>query len=276
MGAILITKADGTTEPFDESKLRESLTRAGATGKLIDQIVAEVADTLVDRTTTKKIYQHAFRLLRKKERTAASKYSMRRALLALGPTGYPFEEFLSEMYKALGYTTLTQIVLKGECVSHELDLLASNGTDCFVAEAKFHNGPGVKTDLKVALYMWARFMDLKDKEVPYEGFCPVKNVSIITNTKFTHNAMKYAECAGLNLISWGYPKKGNLQDLIEETQVQPITCLTTLNANEKKILLQNNTILCRTLIQNSDRLDTLHISKQKKQAVLEEITALCG
>jgi len=276
MNTILITKADGTQEPFNVNKLVGSLTRAGASEEVTKKIIEDVSKILVPEMATKKIYQHAFSLLRKKEKTAASRYSMRRAVLALGPTGFPFEDFISEMYRAKGYMTKTRVVLRGKCVSHELDLVASNGEDCFVAEAKFHNGPGVKTDLKVALYMWSRFQDLKGQEVPHKGYCPVSNVLLITNTKFTHNAQNYAKCVGLDMISWNYPVKGNLQDLIDEAQVQPITCLTTLSTAQKRKLLQNNTILCRTLIKNKHKLDILKISDAKKLAVLDEIALLCG
>ena len=39
---MIITKADGTQEPFDSSKLIQSLTRAGAHPDVIQKVLAEI------------------------------------------------------------------------------------------------------------------------------------------------------------------------------------------------------------------------------------------
>jgi hypothetical protein len=140
------------------------------------------------------------------------------------------------------------------------------------AEIKFHNNQGIKTDLKVALYVYARFDDLiKSGEVD-EGI-------LITNTKFTSNAVSYGECVGLKMISWDHPrgdrKKDNLYSLIGETGLHPITCLTTISKADKKKLMENNIVLCRSIRKNTSLLETHGISSDNIPKILDEINTLC-
>ena len=41
----------------------------------------------------------------------------------------------------------------GHCVEHEVDVMAWNENKLIIAEAKFHNAIGLKSDLKVALML---------------------------------------------------------------------------------------------------------------------------
>jgi hypothetical protein len=93
-------------------------------------------------------------------------------------------------------------------------------------EAKFHNEPGGKTDIKDALYVYARYEDLKHAP---EASSRVDEGWLVTNTQFTRNAIRYAQCAGLRLLGWDYPRTRGLMTLIEEAKVHPLTCLTTLS-----------------------------------------------
>ena len=93
MAHILVTKADGTTEYFKIEKLRRSLRRAGATPDEVNSIVAQITLLMRDKMQTQEIYREAFTLLRQQQAPAAARYSLRRALFSLGPTGFPFELF---------------------------------------------------------------------------------------------------------------------------------------------------------------------------------------
>lgn len=272
---ILIKKFDGTEEPFDESKLRFSLARAGAGQQTINEIVSMVTSKLKPGVTTGWIYKEAFALLKKTAKetpVVAAKYSMKRAVMALGPSGFPFEKFLAEIYKRKGYKTQTGIMLAGQCVEHEIDMYAENDVHTIIAEAKYHNAPGLASDLKVALYVKARMEDLQ-KTVGANG----TNMEgwLITNTQFTSNVIKYAKCAGLNLLSWSYPEKGNLMDLIEETKLHPITCLTSLNKQEKQQMVESGVVLCKSLQEKVDQMKALGFSEEKIQQILDESSLVC-
>lgn len=273
--SIEITKADGTVEAFQEKKLRQSLKRAGATKAEIESIVRDITDTLTDGMTTQAIYRHAFTLLRQQETPLAARYSMRRALFNLGPTGFPFEDFLARLFQAEGYTTLTRLTVQGKCAEHELDVAAYTPEDSFVVEAKFHSRPGVKSDLQVALYTHARLLDLREQRVCTEDICGIKDLLLVTNTKFTRAAERYAECAGISLLSWTYPHKSNLQDRIEAAGIYPITVLTSFSQSDKRTLLENNIILCRDVLGQTDRIHSFGISGRKIDAAIIEARQLC-
>ena len=274
--AITITKADGSVEFFKIEKLRRSLRRAGASADEINDIVGEVSKTLYDGVQTQEIYRHAFALLRDSRPPAAARYSLRRALFNLGPTGFPFEKFLARLFQIDGYSTKTGITINGKCAPHEIDLAAYKESHSFVGEAKFHSRPGVKSDLQVAMYSYARLLDLKDSKVCADDVCGIREFWLITNTKFTSTAQHYGNCVGLKMLSWDFPKNNNLHDRIQRAGVYPVTVLQNLNSAQAETLIARDIILCRDIIEHESILRHLHLPKRKHEALLQEVRSLCG
>lgn len=273
---ILITKADGNKVPFDIDILRASLRRVGASEDITETIVNNIQKTLKDGMHTSEIYRHAFSLLRKTEHPLAARYSMKRAILSLGPSGFPFENFVAEIFRAKGYTATVGIMIQGKCTKHEVDIFLKKDSIRIGAELKFHNRQGTKSALKDALYVSARFLDIKQSQKDKHGEDIINEGWFITNTKFTKNAIHYGMCSGLKMISWGYPQHGNLRDLIEETHVQPVTCLSTLSQKDKVKLMDNKIVLCRSVHKNENVLRSLGMNSSKIKSVIEESNTLCG
>jgi hypothetical protein len=273
---IQVKKADGTLEGFKVEKLKRSLRRSGASQKEITEIIAQVDKHLHDGITTQEIYTLAFKLLREIEVPTAARYSLRRALFGLGPTGFPFEDFLARLFEHEGYKTGTRSILKGKCVNHEIDVTAYKEDHSFVAEAKFHARPGIKSDLQVAMYSYARFMDLREQKICNKDVCGINELWVITNTKFTSTAEKYSECVGLNLLSWDYPRNNNLHDRIQRTHLYPVTVLQTISAAQKQTLIKRNVIICSDILDKPQILRHLHLSTSKSEAVLSEARQLCS
>jgi len=270
----VIIKANGEREVFDKSKLEYSLAKSGASKKTIDLIVDHIAVELRDGMSTSQIYTHAFFLLNKMEKPVAARYSLRHALMALGPTGFPFEDFVGEIFKSKGYTVQTGVLVEGHCVVHEVDVVAYNEHKLIMSEVKFHNELGLRSDLKVALYVKARFDDLKEKEFNYGKKRTLDEGWLITNTKFTNTAIEYGMCNGIHMIGWNFPKKGNLQDMIEDAGVHPITCLSTLNSGTIKMLLERGIVLCKALNDQTEVLRELGLSSEEIDEVRAEIKFL--
>ena len=274
-----ITKASGEREEFSAEKLRTSLKSVGASSALIDEIIAHVESELGDDVKTSDIYHHAFTLLRRHRSPAAARYSLRQAIMQFGPSGFPFERFVGEILKAQGYTVKVGGILPGYCVNHEVDILAEKGDKHIFVECKFHNNNGIKSDVKVALYVKARFDDItKAHEMRAEGEGRHPRIHegwLVTNTKLTSQAIEYSKCAGLTLIGWNYPKNGNLQDLILSTGIHPITCLSTLENNAKNHLLGNGVVLCRDIENNKQILREHGMTDSEIEKVLDEARELC-
>ena len=277
---VWVIKSTGERERFSLNKLRRSLTRSGADDETIERIVEHIIPELHDGMKTSQIYKHAYSILKKNKSPAAIRYSLRKAVLELGPSGFPFEKYVAEVLRGKGYTAQTGVILPGYCVDHEVDVLMEKDDRHIFAECKFHNQQGIKTDVKVALYVHARFMDLvkahDEAHKRHEG--EVKKVHegwLITNTKLTSDAIQYANCAGLNVIGWDYPEKGNLQDLILETGVHPLTFLSTLSQVEKNSLLEQGIVMCRELKSSPVALKSIGFSDDKIKEVVSEVDQVC-
>jgi hypothetical protein len=194
----------------------------------------------------------------------------------MGPSGFPFERILGELFRSQGYQVEVGRMIKGKCVEHEVDLIARSETKLILGEAKFHNNQSFKTDVKVALYIHARFLDLQAAD--FDGLCPKNGACeswLITNTKFTDAAIKYGECVGITMIGWGYPEKGNVQDLIEQSGLHPLSSLTTLSKGEKEALYARDIVLCRNITDDPSILSSVGISAKKIDDVLTEANRLC-
>jgi hypothetical protein len=273
--SINVRKADGTLEAFRMEKLTDSLRRSGATDGEVVNITRDIEKTLVDGMTTEAIYKKAFTLLRSGEHLTAARYSLRRAMTGLGPTGFPFEDYLARLFTYQGYSVDARVELQGKCISHEIDMLAFKEGVCLIGEAKFHAQVGVKSDVQVALYSHARFLDIAS--VPMQGKLANTKLEsyLITNTKFTSMAIQYAECVGTHLLSWDYPKVGNLQELIQTSGLYPVTVLQTLSLAEKRSLLSQGTVLCKDILDNDSVLSSIGVSRTKISRVLDEGSRLC-
>ena len=272
-----IKKSSGILEPFNREKLVDSLQKAGASMFVADDVAKEIEKKLKQGMPTRMIYSQAFKLLRKKESRPAIRYSLRRSIADLGPTGFPFENFVGEIFKAKGFAVANDVIVNGKCIEHEIDVVAYDDDQLVMTEVKFHNQLMLKSDVKVALYIKARFDDLKGIEFMIGGKKRLMTQGLlITNTKFTENAIKFGSCSGVNMIGWNYPAKGNLHDLIEETGLHPLTCLATLSLTEKKALFEKGFVTCKSLKEKSDIFKEIQIPENRINKILEEIDEVCG
>lgn len=272
---LLIKKEDGTNEVFNENKLRRSLERAGASKSNIEIVVSRILKDVKPYMTTGEIYREAFHILSQLGGAEAAKYSLRRAIMQLGPSGFPFERFMAKVLEEKGYKTRVGVQVKGKCGEYEIDIIAKKEKKIILVEAKFHNTGGVKSDMKVVLYVHARYNDLE--AVRLKGL-DAENLEhefwLITNTKFTRNSINYGKCAGVTMIGWSYPEKGNIQDMIEESGLQPITCLTTLLNSEKESILNKSIVLCKDLLDNPQILSDAGLDKERQVKAIQELKSL--
>jgi len=271
-----ILKYSGEKVKFSADKLRASLRRSGVDEKGIQEIIDTVRDELYQGISTKEIYNRAFGLLKNKKSIFASKYKLKKAIYELGPTGFPFERFIAALLKYSGYETSVGVILQGKCVSHEVDVLAKKNGQKVVVECKFHGDQGNKCNVRVPLYIHSRYQDIlanyseeKDTVAPNEGW-------VVTNTRFTKDAIAFGRCAGLQLLSWDYPKKNSLKQRIDRLGLYPITVSTLLTNREKQFLLSRDVVLCRELIHDKFYLDHLGISEVRKEKIMSEVSMLCN
>ncbi|MGF1587327.1 MAG: restriction endonuclease [Bacteroidales bacterium] len=273
----IVKKASGEKEPFSQEKLENSLKRVGADDEATGLITDKIQNWLYDGVSTKKIYKQAFRLLKKHRSGLAARYQLRKGIMELGPTGYPFEHFVAQLISHMGYEIKVGQILQGYCVKHEVDVVALNDSEQIFVECKFYNSQGKHANVQVPLYIRSRVEDIikfaetlpETNHLTFRGW-------IVTNTRFTTDATDYGKCAGLNLISWDYPKGNSLKDMIEKDGFFPVTTLTTINRQQKQILMDEGTVLVRQICKNPEIADKLEINPEKRKKIIEEVKSLCN
>ncbi len=275
---IEIIKSSGEKVKFSLEKLRNSLKHSGANHNLVEKIVDCVRDELYEGITTHEIYNRAFALLKKEKNSVfASKYKLKKAIYELGPTGFPFERFVSAILEYSGYATKVGVTINGICVTHEIDVIAEKNGCTTIVECKFHGEEGRNCNVKIPLYIHSRYNDVKAHWVSQKSKTKTLDLGwVVTNTRFTTHAIRYGKCAGLYLLSWDYPKKNGLKDRIDRLGLYPVTVSTLLSNREKNFLLSRDIVLCRQLWKDKFYLDHLGVSNLRKEKILEEIKNLCN
>lgn len=274
--SVLIKKYSGEYQAFDVNKLINSLRRSRADEDIVQDIARKVQEQIEEGMTTKKIYQLAFKMLKGKSRVSASKYKLKKALMELGPTGYPFEKLVGKLLEHEGFATKVGVIVQGNCVQHEIDVIAQKDHTHFMIECKYHSDQGRFCNVKIPLYIHSRFFDVEKQWEQQKGHeAKLHKGGVYTNTRFTTDAVKYGECVGLLLASWDYPRKNGLKDRIDKSGLHPLTALTTLTKAEKTKLLDKGIVLCKELPENPELLEQIGIDKKRHKKILEDSEVLC-
>ena len=152
--------------------------------------------------------------------------------------------------------------------------IAFNDKERILIECKFHNNQEYRSDVKTALYVKARLDDINQYYKEHDPSNIFTKCLIITNTKFTLNAIDYGECVGMEMVAWGYPNDENLENLIAKYHLHPISCLHSLSDKDLSTLLNSGIILCEDLHLNKDKLKDIGIAKKKLDLFMNECASL--
>jgi hypothetical protein len=272
-----VTKANGEVMPFEEDRLIRSLQRSGASAAISRAILDEIRSEMYERIPTREIYRMAFSRLQDRSRHLASRYKLKRAIMELGPSGFPFERFVARLLEHKGYRLRMGALITGRCVTHEIDVVAEKDGEVNMIECKYHNRPGMICDVKVPLYIWARFKDVeRDPGKGPEDQVRFHRAWVATNTRFSDDAIRYAACSDMRLIGWDQPAGKGLKEMVDDAQLYPITCLLTLPAKEKQRLLEQGIVLCKELAADHTWLERSGMSPAKRRIVHNEVHTLCA
>lgn len=273
---IKVVKSNGEEVLYSREKLQNTISLAGADDLNSEQIADYVEQNLYDGISTSRIYQLAYSFLRKKRsHRAAGRYRLKKAIFDLGPSGYPFEIFIGKLFESFGFSVKVGQIMQGKCVQHEVDVVASRDKTLTIVETKFRGDFRGKTNVQVPLYIHSRFNDIKAKLIENEKYRDFTiNGYVVTNARFTMDAINYAECVGLGLMSWDYPSKASLKYYIDRSGLHPLTSLHTLRKTDKKMLLDNGIVLCRELESHQDLMLQNGLNKQRVNRVLSEASML--
>ncbi|WP_313598958.1 restriction endonuclease [Epilithonimonas vandammei] len=265
----------GETVEFEISKLENSLRNSGAGEQSLKRVLETILPKCFDGITTGELYRMAFEELKKISNSVAARYSLKKALLELGPAGFYFEQWIARVFQNIGYKTETGQLIKGHAVTHEADVIAKKDDKTYWVECKFRNAEDTKISVTTPMYVLSRIKDISD--IQYNLFGTKTEFTagwLITNTYFTKDSIAFSEYYGLRLLSWDYPKDKNIKSLVDQNALYPITCLTTLDGKQKQKLLEEKCVLAKELFNNQNLLNILELNEEKKSEVLKEAREL--
>lgn len=249
---MYIIKTTGQREKFNPKKIRRTCLRAGASKALASRIAKQVEKKVKPGMTSREVLRITLNLLHKEKPFIAARYDLKGAIFRLGPAGFAFEHLVGEILSRYGYKVQIGKIIRGKCVSHEIDVVGERKNKRFMIECKYHNIPGIYTGLRESLYTYARFLDLEDghkKELCQKFDRPW----LICNTKFSGEATKYANCRGMLMTGWNYPENKGLEKLIEDKKLYPVTMLRSLDRETRDRLAIRDMILIKDLLEKDVR-----------------------
>jgi hypothetical protein len=222
----------------------------GATRAVAESIADGIEARIYEGIPTKKILQMIFRRLRKHRPVTRYHIDLRRALSLLSPAP-DFERYIQILLSQHGYKVTPNQIVRGRCVEHEVDAIATkNGKTCIV-EVKHHYKYHTPTSLDVSRISRAVFEDVTEGYELGLNSLKIDYALIVCNTKLSNHAKRYADCRGIKHIGWSTPKNQDLQTMIEEKKLHPITFLKGLNADTRKKLTSNGIVTLKQLTEHN-------------------------
>ncbi len=273
---VEIVKTTGQKESFERAKFCDSLRKAGAPNDLTEEICTKVEKEVLPGMSTTQIFRKASKYLMRKNLPVGIRYNVKRGVELLGPAGFLFEQFVEALMRAEGYeNTAHDQMIRGECVEHEIDVVAEKGGQRYIVEIKYHNQSAIKTPIEVVMYADARREDIARAEAK-QGRNVKHNLLLVTNTKFSGNAVAYARCRGIALIGWQYPKERCLEDIIREHVLYPTTVLPSVDRGAREALSRHGMMLVRDLAPYSieDVVKKIGIDEKRARGIIKEAHAL--
>lgn len=245
-----IKKKTGEAELFDPQKLCDSMVNVGASANLAEQVCSIVEESIDSGASTEKIYTTTRKYLAEFDAGMAAVYGLDRGLSALGPSGFLFEQYVGALLRELGYTVKTNVFVPGEGAVHEIDVWAEKGNLVFIIEAKYRNDYKRKTHIDQVMYADARLGDIR-RRAQHDGDTREYYGWVITNTRFTDNAMSYVAFRDIQLMGWDYPKYINLMKIAYEKKLYPVTVIPSMTRTSLKMLSEKGIVLVKELMNYS-------------------------
>lgn len=265
---IYVINSRGEKEPFSFKKVYKSARNCGASKEIALSIASQIEKEVFPGITTSQIFDRIFELLLEKSPHSAIRFNLKKSIEKLGPTGFPFEKFVGKIFEEEGFEVKLNQIIPGFCTNYEIDFLAKKENLIYIGECKFRQEPGGRVDLQTVLANYARFLDIEkgrflNSKMEYKSI-------VVTNAKFTLEAIKYSECVGVELLGWKYPAKKGLEFLIEKNQFYPITILPSVNSFLAKNLIEQKIILVKDVFKKGFK----RLRIKNKERILKEAQIL--
>ncbi len=228
--------------------------RMGADKERAERIADEVEERLYDGMPTQEILEIVHRGLREHRPSLGLRVDLRGAISLMRPKP-DFEHFVRLLLGEYGYEVAPNKIVRGMCVTHEIDAIARRGDAVVYVEVKHHSNPHTYTGMDVVKEARATFEDLTDGFKHGENDVGFNEALVVCNTKFSGHARRYAVCRGIEQIAWKCPVKAGLEQRIREKGLYPITLFKDLDSESEERLGNRGVVLLKQVLgQNTKRL----------------------
>jgi len=260
---VYVTKADGSKQLFDQKKVVKTCLRLGASRRIAEEIARDIEKKMYNGITTEKILQMIFGLL-SKYRPAINHLLDLRKGLSLMNSKPEFERFVQILLEEHGYKVTPNRILRGKCVEHEMDAIATKDNITYFVEAKHHSNYHTSTGLDESRIARAVLEDVTEGYEDGVTDLKIDRALIITNTRFSEHARRYGKCRNILQIGWSFPSNHGLQDLIEEKDLHPLACLKCVDTRTKMRLASTGIVLMKQLVDQDPEALAKRIGMSKK------------
>jgi hypothetical protein len=245
---VYVMKADGTMQLFDREKVVRTCLRMGVSRGIAKEVAREVENRLYDGIPTRKILQMTFTLLRRYKPTIRHLLDLRKGL-SLMDSKPEFETFVQVLLAHNGFEVTPNRLVTGRCGVHEVDAIARKEGVTYFVEAKHHVNYHTPTGLDESRIARAILEDVTEGFELGKSSLKIDRAMIVTNTRYPEHARHYGKCRNILQIGWNSPADLSLQNMIEEKDLYPLSCLRGLKKETKAQLVGSGIVLMKQLFE---------------------------
>jgi hypothetical protein len=273
MSSLMVIKFNKEKEPFSLKKVYNSAIRAGASSFLARTISLEIEKEAYQDITTAEIFKKVKDKLKKENLQSALRFNLKEAMRKLGPAGFIFEDFVRQVLSRYFVHVEGSTIIHGICSKYEVDFLVEKENIIYIGECKYRNNSGDKVDVNVCLKSFAILDDVKNNARFKGGRV---NSLIVTNSKFTDEAIRYSSCKKMELLGWRYPKDQGLESMVEERKLYPVTILPSFKGYLAEELRREKIMLVEDILSlNIDKLvKRVNMPRKQMESLMREAEIL--
>ncbi len=268
---VLVTKANGSRQPFDREKVAQTCRRMGINREIAAEIEQEVERKLYEGISTQEILETIFALMRERKPAVKHLFDLKQGISLMEPKP-EFEVFVRVLLDHSGFQVKPNTILKGLCGEHEVDALATKNGLTYFVEAKHHRSYHSLTGLDESRIARAILEDVGDGYARGSSGTKIDGAIIVTNTRYSDHAIVYGGCRNIWQIGWTSPEGFGLRDIIEKYELYPLSCLRGVSTKARLLLVDAGIVLIKQFTeQDSQYIERkTGLSKQAVSSIMEK------
>lgn len=249
---VLVTKADGSKQLFDEQKIMQTCMRMGANHEEAIKVARQIERRIYEGITTRKILQMIYSLMRKQKPAVKHLFDLKYGI-SLMVSKPEFEAFVRILLVYSGFKVEPNTILRGLCGEHEADAIATKDGLTHFVEVKHHSNYHALTGLDESRIARAILEDVT--EGYSQGLTRIKidRAMIVTNTRYSEHAINYGRCRGILQVGWASPEVFGLREMVEKHRLYPLSCLRGINEKVRLRLVEAGIVVIKQLLEQDSR-----------------------